>query len=241
MLNVIGNLFRRAKNGVKKIFSSNNCDCGGREESISDSWRREDFPGLRNLFKGKGKSLKKSRNTVIQIPFNGEAQETMTTNPMTFSLSSYFDSKVLAPGLRQKATGDDDDDDDKKKTFIFQGKTYEAGTKLNFNIGFQASKFLIEGSKSNDKTIQDLVKTLKEYPEIKIIIEGNYKATGAESDNDYIKTLQDPKKPMTVKSFKEDRAQFFLNVLKGNGISKSRLGIKKGHSNSLSVTVEFNN
>ncbi len=75
ILNVIGNLFRRAKNGVKRIFSGKNCNCGGREESIAESWEKPDF-GWYGSDKGSSRSYK-----VVREPFMGELQNYLTLQP----------------------------------------------------------------------------------------------------------------------------------------------------------------
>ncbi|WP_339883467.1 DUF6443 domain-containing protein [Polaribacter vadi] len=60
ILNVLGNLWRRLKNAVKNV--SRECNQPSGEESLFDSWRKPDFPGINKLineaFKGKGGNKK---------------------------------------------------------------------------------------------------------------------------------------------------------------------------------------
>nr|WP_255350300.1 RHS repeat-associated core domain-containing protein [Flavobacterium sp. 316] len=235
ILNVIGNLFRRAKKGIKRIFSGNNCNCGGKEESISGSWRREDFPKLNktisDLFSGSGKRNKSSNNqSLVEPTFRGEEQyaveiEEIVSNIIVPEISNY--KYYIPPKDKSKKTKE-------PRIPVFQGRKVRANTTINLNITFMASRYLVEPTNSNLKIINDLVKTLKEYPEVKIIIEGNMLTNNA--DNDVVKTLEGD---ISVSNFKSERAKAIVKMLQNHGISPSRITTKPGDSNSMSIDAQF--
>jgi RHS repeat-associated protein len=235
IFNVIGNLFRRAKNGVKKLFSGNNCDCGGREESISDSWRREDFPAineaLSNLFSGNGRrnSGNNSNSTATEKPFRGDMVTAIDIQPIENATPNFN-----LPEIRTYVYDTNKPEVKKPRKPKFRGSPVEANSTLNLNITFQRSRYLVEPTDSNLKIINDLVKTLKEYPEIKIVISGNM--WSRDPDNAVVNTMEGE---TSVVNFKSERAKAILKILQGKGIPASRIQTKPGNSKSMSIDVQF--
>lgn len=246
IFNVIGNLFRRAKRGVTKLFS-NKCDCsGGGKESISDSWKREDFPKINKainkavtyLFssdRDKSKNRINNQNSK-DTSFRADAVSAVNISPIDNVMPSFNLPEIIKPAEINKFAEIMSEVEVKKPRIpVFRGKNIASGTSVNLNVRFLASRFLVQPTDSNLNIINDLVKTLKIYPEIKIVVEGNMLSHS--SDNETIETLEGN---MKVNAFKSERAKAFIRILQNHGISPSRLGFKSGHSRSMSITVKFN-
>lgn len=73
IINVLANLWKRLKLGLKKAFSGNECSNEQVTESVGEAWRRADFPGINkfinNIFKSNNKSstISHSRGKVKSI------------------------------------------------------------------------------------------------------------------------------------------------------------------------------
>lgn len=109
IFNVIGNLFRRAKNGIGRLFS-NKCDCGrGGEDSIAKSWTDPDFGGYRQE-KGtsrKSSSKNKSSNTSSGEPgFRGEVVTAINIKIPSFEMPEIKVPSINIPASIPSITPD---------------------------------------------------------------------------------------------------------------------------------------
>lgn len=229
----IGNLFSRGAFAVKKLFSGKNCNCSQFQgESLADAWSQPDFPALSNLFSGNGRrnNGNNSNSTATEKPFKGDMVTAIGIQPIENATPNFNLPEISIP-----VHVDNKPEVKKPRVPVFRGNKIPAGTSIELNFRFVASEFKPEGSDSNLKILNDLVKTLKEYPELKIVIEGNMKTFDADSD-----IFKSNEGEMSVSKFKSERAKAFMKLLQNKGISPSRLGFRKGHSGSMSITVKIN-
>ena len=160
----IGNLFSRGAFAVKKLFSGKNCDCSQFQgESLVDAWNQPDFPALSNLFSGSGKKGSGNGSTTKEEPFQGERVTAVSIQPIEFSLPN-----IKLPNIHIPV-------DIPPIVPNFEGIPIGKNSVITFNkdISFEPRTDKFMNPTLAGKTLDDLIKTLKEYPELKLVIKGN--------------------------------------------------------------------
>ncbi len=241
ILRAIGNIFSRIGFGIKKVLTGGNCDCRQFQgESLRDAWNQPDFPGVKDfindVFSGSGRPSPTNVNPPSEEPSDDNNSSrtklsSITMNPIgpVVSNSSFNTSPLnIYPPANQTSVVN-------RPKPTFRGRVVDSNTTINLNITFMQSRFLVEPTDSNLKIINDLVKTLKEYPEISVIIYANMGVFG--KDNNEVTDSDEGR--MKVGNFKSQRANTILKILQANGIPASRIQTQPGHSHSMSVDVKF--
>lgn len=226
IINFLGALFKNIGNGIASIFSGNDCSCKNRYESLSQAFRRPDmiFPkkkgSSRIPYKQTNSSKKKTSNAVNGIEPYGIDIDIIGS--LNFEPIMPKAPIVQKPHIR------------------IAGKNVKPEEFNEFDITFQTSRFLIQSSPMTDKILNDLLKTLKEYPQLLVEIRGNFWDSHNGDINENINTLEGE---MTKGRFMENRARSILKYLKGNGINPSRIkvGVGKVQSGSggRSTSIKF--
>jgi len=120
----------------------------------------------------------------------------------------------------------------KSKSFSIGGITVKADQKFEADILFSPADDTIIGSESTGKILNDLVKTLKAYPQMIVIIKGNLsynpsrRATHGNTNTSTIGNFVDGR--MSIGAFQLTRARAILNFLTGKGINPSRVKTSTG-------------
>lgn len=218
ILNVIGNLFRRAVTGVKQIVLGKNCNCGGKEDSIAKSWNDPDFGWYKPY---KSTTRKGQNNSVVRTPFNGERQYGFTLNP-------FEPFRMPAANLNNLNIFEEDKDFD----FILKGNIsfYGNSDKMNDENG------------KNEKFLKYILKTLKDYPQITLFISGNaiHRDPKEKVTLDTGTTLNG--KLTTFKDLMLKRARAIEGYLIRNGIDGKRLTVAVGvFTRSNNSSLNFRN
>jgi outer membrane protein OmpA-like peptidoglycan-associated protein len=233
ILRAIGNIFSRIGFGIKKVFTGGTCDCRRFQgESLRDAWNMPDFQGNNN----RGSSRSNNRNKPSDNSNNNtptpEREKITSIDIPQLAPPNVPALEINAPNINIPFAVQTSIVSRPKPTF--RGQVLDSKTTINFNISFMQSRFLVEPTDTNLKIINDLVKTLKEYPEIKLLLSGNMLTS--DSDNNVVNTLEGR---MSVSSFKNERAKAILKILEKNGIPTSRIQTKPGNSGSMSIDATF--
>jgi hypothetical protein len=241
----IGNIFSRIGFGIKKLVSGGSCNCSQFQgESLRDAWNQPDFPGLNNfvsdLFSGSGRNSSNSSSSSSDRSTNNidnkrdpiSAIDLPGSSGISSDNSISFNTSKLDNTFNPRDSSEKDNP--RRTPPTFNGKKIKANTTISLNISYVKSRFLIEPTDTNKKIVNDLIKTLKEYPDLKLILSANMDVD--DSDSSLILTGEGR---MSVSNFKKGRAKSILKILTDNGISKSRVQSKIGNSNSMSVDVKF--
>lgn len=224
ILNVIGNLFRRAVTGVKQIVSGKNCNCGGKEESIADSFRRPDF-GWYKSDKGSGRSYSRSKNSSNNNDGGGRGPVVAIDLP-DFSFEPPTVNLTSLP-VYNTSTNDGIDPEYKK---------IASSRSITKKIPFVSSSNTRINNASSDKFLDDIVKTLDAYPQMKILILGNASSNANNTVN-------------TGARFNGINANFGVlmlararaieSYLKSKGVDPSRLAVGTGTISPGNATTTF--
>lgn len=152
ILNVIGNLFKRLVGAISSIGSE--CNCTRTQESVGDAWRRADFPKLNeaidDLF-SKGSSGTKKKSTTEG---EGTKIEGMSLGSIGFIVNKepHFDTPKINISTPVSSSVNK-----------MNNSLLAAGTKIDINVKFFSNSPTINSANS-DKTLNDLLKTLIDYP-----------------------------------------------------------------------------
>lgn len=128
----------------------------------------------------------------------------------------------------------------KNVDIIIGGQKRFAGQAFKANIAFEPSTTVLDDdSPSSIKIINDLVKTLKTYPFLRVEIQGNiWRPEGGNSNTKFDSSEM---KNETVGGFQLKRARAILNALKAQGINTNRIKISEGaiskSSSGASTTI----
>ena len=159
-------IFRKIGAATKKLFSGNKCNCSSSGESIAQGFRRPD-----NIFPRRSRN-RRNRNpkskTRVTTSAPSETREPVSSVPGSpIGININFPQPIigqlasLAPIPPTLSIPE------------FNGTPITAPIGFDRNIEFQKSKFELNDTDHTEKTLNDLIKTLKEYPQLKVLILGN--------------------------------------------------------------------
>ncbi|TQM39285.1 RHS repeat-associated protein [Flavobacterium branchiophilum] len=229
ILNVIGNLFKRLVGAIGSI--GNDCSCNKyTQESVGRAWSRADFPILykkiNDLFNGNGKSKPTPISTVEE-----ERQPVIGINldPIGIKVNDNFNIQAPEINIPKSRFSSIVDDDPLK---LKQGHT------ININIAFESFSPKIDYASSN-KTLNDLLKTLKEYPQIMLLIQGNVRNSNYPNLKENT-MIQIDGTNGSVGDLQLLRAKAIKKFLVNRGIDPERLSVGKGviSNNTRSATLQ---
>lgn len=225
IFNLLGNIFRRIGNGIKQIINGKDCSCVVKEDSLYKSWIDPDFPSS-----GGG------RNKPVYVKKTEESGET----------------RGKIPGLTLGSTGLVIGDNSEPEVPEFDILTppvpsltkriYPPSLKkdkiINVDIVFDSFSPKIDYDASR-KTLNDLLKTLVDYPQVLLLIQGNVR--NRNYPNLKKNTVVDiDGVDGTVGDLQLLRAKAIKKFLVKNGIDPQRLSVGQGiiGENSKSATLK---
>ncbi|WP_415325124.1 DUF6443 domain-containing protein [Chryseobacterium sp. MMS23-Vi53] len=223
ILNVIGNLFQRLGHAIKNLFN-NECGCnnGFGGESIGDAFRREDFPSS-------GNSSSRGSNRSSGTPrLNGNSLPSMASiasRPKGILLPNF---ENVVPTINSPISARSTEFD-RKPT-----RALPTNVKFSRNIEFKQNSTSFYDKALTEKILDDLISTLLEHADLKLIISGNSSYT-QDDDMDIMVDGVDG----TVGSLKLGRAGAIRKLLMKRGIEPRRILIKKGRDKELSTNFEL--
>ncbi len=236
ILNAIGNIFKRIGNGVRKIFSGNSCSCS-RPESLADAFKRPDF--------GWYKKTKRSRTI-----YGNSRRVSSIGRISTAGLASLGGATINTPELPTIVPPAVIKPPRPKRKPVSPIKIKEEeeeevpdiGVKY-FDIPFVPDYTSLKSRDSALKILSDLIKTLKEYPQMKVIVEGHFDARKLESEGNTVNLgtevdVNGGRGP--VEWLTGGRANAIMKLLRENGVNANQL-IKGDGKISTSPKVEIRN
>lgn len=228
----LGNLFGRAGRSIGSIFAGNSCSCkSGGSTSLADSWNRPDFPGvntfINNLFDGNGGS---NNNRTATVGTSGEGQRgkleanelssvgiamgESSIEPVNINIPNYY-----TPAIKK--------DSPRENTPMFNGRAITSSPiKINKTIEFDGSSTKMKINYS-DRTINALVKTLIDYPQLVVSISVNVSVPDDPSINWSTGVWVDKQKG-TLNSLQSGRAKAIMNFLIKRGVKPGQINTQRG-------------
>ncbi|WP_264524260.1 DUF6443 domain-containing protein [Flavobacterium sp. N502536] len=213
ILNVLGNIFRRIGNGIKQVINGKDCSCVVKEDSLYKSWIDPDFPSS-----GGGRSkpvyvkkTEESRETPGKIPELTLGSTGLVIGDNPEPKTSEFDIPTPpVPSFTKSVTP----------------PLYKAGKIININVRFNPNSSILNSSAS-DKTLNDLLKTLTDYPQILLLIKGNVSiANNPDWKSDTDIAINGGRG--TVRDLQLLRAKAIKQFLVKRGIDPNRLSVGAG-------------
>ncbi len=226
ILNVIGNLFQRTIHFVTNIFN-NECRCSQSfpGESIGDAFRRPDFPS-NGGGRSRGNSNPSPQNNTPTQSVSAIASNTAGVILPDFSnnFPEINPSAMPSPNILGRNRNPDD----------IARPPLPTNVEFRRNIEFNQNSTSFYDRALTEKTLYDLISTLQEHAELRLIISGN--STYTQNDNFGVKI---DGKDGTVGSLKLGRAGAIKKLLIKKGINPSRILIKKGKEKDYSTSFEL--
>jgi RHS repeat-associated protein len=217
ILNAIGNLFKRLANGIANIGVTCECNKRTEQESLGDAFRRSD-PSL-NPFGGGSNS----KPTPSPPPTGGEGRPVVdpidNINPAGIAMNT---NNIQVPEINIPAP---------RFSFSIDNNRLLEGNPINISVRFESNSEKLKSDASNkainDKTLNDLLKTLTDYPHIMLLIQGdvsNKNNPTWQEDTDI--RINDGRG--TVGQLQLSRAKAIKKFLVKRGIDPNRLSVGKG-------------
>lgn len=229
-------IFYRIYSSQKKLLIGNRCNCRKFQgESIGDAWAQPDFPNR----KGNKRSKKnKIKTNVVTVETNAKRPEIGRLNINLMPMGIVKQDLVFSTSLLETTLMPIIPKPIKvEPNIVINNKKVILGQEYDMTIHFQLSRFLIETTTSNDKILNDLLKTLKDYPQLKILIKGNFMDDSRRTGDDIVNSLEGT---MPIKEFQVKRAMAILKFLQANGVDSSRIKVDAGKiGSSASTTIIF--
>jgi len=234
-------------NSVKKLFSGNQCACSSSGDSLAQAWRRPDniFP-ISSSRKRKRRNRRKATTSTTSVVDNSpnipNVDASIGLSPLVLATQQLPELGVLnsrpvkvpiPPPINRIV--DDVNESDTAAPII----------DINFNIPFKKNSTTLQDGSGAIKILSDLVKTLKEYPQMKIIVEGTFGIDGWTNQQKKGVNLQTTvpvnggKGP--IEWLTGGRANAIIKILKGQGIDAKQL--IKGNGiigNTTNVVIKSN-
>ena len=165
ILNVIGNLWKRLKRGVKRVTQGKQCSCEA-IESVADAFERPDF--LPRQRKGRRKRSKSSGTTVKR---ERKARTGNTSGIASIDVPSGFSTPNLSNiPTPQPPTPSINIGGENRP--IVAGDRLPVPTRINFSGN--DGTVLDRNDNVNNRTLNAIVKTLQDYPQLKLFMYVNF-------------------------------------------------------------------
>ncbi|WP_051890755.1 DUF6443 domain-containing protein [Chryseobacterium vrystaatense] len=222
IINVVESLVDRVSNFFVKLFS-NDCGCGNNPESFGDAFRRPDFNF--SLFRGSGHS------SPVPPSANGNYIPNLNpvaTNPVPVMMPNINMANMTQPNISGTPT-----------PFVGNNVSYSplpTNVQFNRDIDFNPSTTKIFNKALAEKTLYDLITTLQEHAELRVVVSGN---TNFENITDKDPVVMDGKSG-TISQLQLGRANAIKKLLIQKGIDPKRIIIKRGKNRgAISTTFEL--
>nr|WP_286943717.1 DUF6443 domain-containing protein [Allomuricauda sp.] len=163
ILNVIGNLFKRLKRGVNRLVNGKNCSCKA-IESVADAFERPDFP---NSGRRKGRKPKKPSGndpTPPQRRAGASSEGIAAIGNLNIGTPDLNIPTPKSPTPSINIGGEDRP--------IVAGDPLSVPTRINFSGN--DGTVLDRNDNVNNRTLNAIVKTLQDYPQLKMFIYVNF-------------------------------------------------------------------
>ena len=220
-------LVNKTGNAIGKLFSGNNCSCKGNGESLAQAFRRPDNIFPKRKKRRRGKVTKQTtpsglvrRPKVRAVP--GLSQEGIADfgNPdINVSLTLRQPTPptpVVKPPVRRRVV--DEVEENVGAPII----------DVNFNIPFTPSTTYLKDEAGAIKILSDLIKTLKEYPQMKVIVEGTLGASNLPGTPTLKTRVKVNGGAGPAEWLTGGRANAIIKILKGQGVNAEQLIKGKG-------------
>ncbi|WP_234423326.1 RHS repeat domain-containing protein [Aquimarina spinulae] len=233
-------LGRKASNGVKKLFSGNQCDCSSSGDSLAQAWRRPDniFPASRNRRRKRRRKRNRKKATTSTItpvvdnsPSIPNIDASIGLSPLVLETQQLPELGIVNPRPVRK-----------RKAIQTPIPTAEDFAKINISLAlpFHPNTDSVNRKAITDhtlKNLKDLIKTLKEYPQIKVAIDANYRNKNGGKDRNSIVKFNNGTAP--VQTILNNRAKKMIDLLISAGVSPSQLIQGSGGLSKKDPSVDF--
>ncbi|WP_298320502.1 DUF6443 domain-containing protein [uncultured Aquimarina sp.] len=203
-------LGRKTAYGVKKLFSGNTCSCGNSGESLAQAWRRPDNILPERKKRRKRSSSPKNQTEVVNnnrtpsYPINLQSIGALLSTP-NLSISD-FNISIPKPRLPEVPT--------------FEGREIRTRINVPTHIQFAGDGTDLAIDAMTRRTLNAIIKTLVDYPQIKLEVYVNY--TGVNS------LRNDPNFEQRARSQSSKRGRKILQFLTRRGIEPNRIRARQG-------------
>lgn len=230
IIKLFGNIFGRIGRGVKSIFVGRNCSClgNGEPDSLGESLRQDDgiFPKKKNKPKRAREAATSNRTRTgplygVRSVGSPESTGISLAGTPDISASGLASSiPVITPPTPRSPRVTPPSRNRANDTF--EESVGAPIVDINFDIPFKSNTTYLKDEAGAIKILSDLIKTLKEYPQMKVIVEGTL---GARNINN--PTLQTrvqvnggvgPAEWLTG-----GRANAIIKILEGQGVNTNQL------------------
>jgi RHS repeat-associated protein len=174
IINAIGNLVKRAVNGLKSLVprSMRGCSCNTEtKESLGDAFRRPDFPGS-GRSSGGGSPNRSSSPSSTPSKGNNKVVSTIDIPEAGLDMNNFspeISMNINLPDLDNffpKPTG-------VENSAIFSRTPPRVGDTYSIPITFNSSTTSIRNTSLNEKALNDLLKVMQNDPKLNLLILGN--------------------------------------------------------------------
>ena len=207
IINVLENLFKQVKNGVKNLFRKG-CFKPQVQESIGVAWSRDDFPSYKK---------RRNRKTTANSNNNGDSTRDYispfpTSTLELVSLETQLNTELqLAKPIPSIPE--------------FNGIPITSPIHFDRKVTFNPNSDDFKDVNYTDKILTDLVKTLKEYPQLKVLILSNYSINGFKKVN---RDSKNRSSGLTVGELQLKRSRAVEQFLISKGINWRRISVGYG-------------
>ena len=209
---------RKVGNGVKKLFSGNQCACSSSGDSLAQAWRRPDniFPARK---KNRRRNNKKQNNSSSSNNTTAVADNSISFDPVSISIPSTVLPQSSLPDIQTpnpRPTTPNITLPGGTPRVIPAGRNISVPTYIQFTG--DGTDLAIDAM--TKRTLNAIIKTLADYPQIKLEVYVNY--TGVNS------LRNDPNFEHRARSQSSKRGRKILQFLQRRGIDPSRVRARQG-------------
>ena len=171
IINGLEAIGRKVGGFFKRLFSGRNCDCSSTGQSIAQGFREPD-----NIFprrKGKKRKVRKPApsNRTEGVVDNTPTQTRDAVSPIVGIPSGI---QLPQPGTPSAPIANIPVPNPPTPTFRGEPVRPDNPVRFNANIKFTSSSSTFRDEAHTEETLSKLIKTLKEYPQLRVLILGNF-------------------------------------------------------------------
>lgn len=187
ILNVLGNLFKRAAHAVKTGISklvNNDCRCHTFSgESLRDAWIRSDFGRSNSTTSNYNNKPKPSSNNDSSGSDLGSEPSSRESISRVDIFLPNIDNNISIPqisSISPMVFNNNNNQVQRPRTPSIGGRPIPIGTTMNYNanVNFIASSNKFRDIAHTERSLMAILKTLTDFPQLTVLILGNF-ATGS--------------------------------------------------------------
>ena len=199
------------------------------------NWLSFIFGGIKNIGKGRNHRDRLNRrlswNKIKIGPLTkkgGNGEGTEGKREMITPINSISKGIADIGGLDIDVPSIGDLDVPKPPVPKFRGRNIKATVKFEEQVGFSSNSDEFKKSGHSDKTLNDLVKTLKEYPQLTVLILGNSSSNSKPDGRTLNSSSTLNGRDVTLRDLQLARARAIEKFLIGRGINWRRVNVGNG-------------